>query len=215
MWLLVGLAWADKPFPDYDEAVVLRTWDKLDSLLEAACSGPPGPGRSCVPEPLREAIQRGEAFERHVTEDARIRYLIGLAHTSLGEASLARARFEEAVVLDPDRADAWHDLGEIRLAEGDLEGAHVAFEHVARLVERGPGAWLGPWRLAEVAALRQDADAFETHMRKALERGFTFRTIAGLPNWKRFAADPVIGPSVRKLITVYGTPEILESLEDL
>jgi hypothetical protein len=49
-------------------------------------------------------------------------------------------------------------------------------------------------------------------MKQALARGFSFRQIEGLPPWKGFYADPVMRDSIEKLITVYGTPETLETL---
>jgi hypothetical protein len=78
---------------------------------------------------------------------------------------------------------------------------------------KDPRGWMGPWRLAEVAANQHDADAFEDQMREALRRGFSFKTIAGLPNWQRFYADPVLHDSIEKLVTVYGDAKILDSLK--
>ena len=108
---------------------------------------------------------------------------------------------------------AWHDLGEILLQDSRFDEAAEAFAHVTELVDTGPKSWLGPWREAEVAAHQGRPEAFEKHMKLALQRGFSFRTIRGLPNWRQFYADPVMGPSVTKLVTVYGTPDILKSLE--
>lgn len=213
MILLLVAAWAERPFPDYDEELITATWNKLDSLIEAACQGPTGPGRLCSDEPLDEAIARGNAFQTQVVPDARITYMVGLAHLSKGEKAEAKRRFEQAVAMDPARIDAWHDLGEIALGEGDYDLAARAFTEVAERLATGPRSWLGPWRLAEVAAHRHDAAVFEREMLVALERGFSFRFVRGLPTWRGFLADPEIGPSVRKLLTVYGTPDVLESLE--
>lgn len=210
LWLAVALA--EQPFPAYDEVVVARVWDKLNSLIDAACIGV-GPERRCSHEPLDEAIQRGQAFQRDVLLDGRIQYLIGLAQLSKGERSAARQSFDQAVALDPGRIDAWNDLGEMALTDGDYARAHEAFTHVATTLDTGPQAWIGPWRLAEVAAHQRRPEAFEDHLRTALERGFSFRQIAGLPNWRGFLADPVMGPSVRKLLTVYASPAVLESLQ--
>lgn len=211
--LLVLAAWAERPFPAYDEVLITTTWEKMDALIEAACQGPGGGAVRCNPEPLAEAIQRGEAFQSQVTEDARITYLLGLAELSRGERQAARAHYLRSVALDETRIDAWHDLGELALEDGDLELAQRAFQAVADHLDRGPRAWLGPWRLAEVAAHRHQPDAFERNMLLALERGFSFRYVQGLPNWKAFLADPQVGPSVRKLLTVYATPEVLQSLQ--
>lgn len=210
MWAVLAAS-ASMPLPDYRDALVQAAWYEVNGLIDAACVDRPV-HLGCHPEPLAEAIEKATAFQAQVTRDARLEYLVGLAHRSGGDDQAAERSFRAAVELDVDRADAWHDLGELMLAQGRYDEANTAFEHVARLVDDGPRAWLGPWRLAEVAAHRKDPDAFEAHMRRALERGFTFRTIRGLPAWKGFLADPTMRPSVEKLITVYGTPDVLDSL---
>jgi tetratricopeptide (TPR) repeat protein len=211
IWLAVALA--EQPFPAYDEIVVLKEWEKLDSLIEAACSGPMGRGRLCAPEPLDEAIARGTTFQENVVADARIAYLVGLAQLQRGHRDAARKSFDSAVAQDPDRLDAWNDLGEMALEDGDLARAEEAFQTISVAIPHGSQSWLGPWRLAEIAAHRRRPERFEEQMRLALERGFSFRQIRGLPNWKGFMADPVMGPSVRKLLTVYASADVLESLE--
>jgi hypothetical protein len=95
---------------------------------------------------------------------------------------------------------------------GELDKARHAFEQVARLTTDTRQRWIAPWRLAEVAASAGDAAGFETHMREALRHGFSFDTIAGLPNWQAYVADPRVGPSVAKLISVYGNPAVLDTL---
>ncbi|MEZ4317969.1 MAG: tetratricopeptide repeat protein [Myxococcota bacterium] len=210
MWLVL-LAHAEVPLPDYEDALVQRTWYRVNSLIEAACSSGPGL-RSCTQEPLDEAIHIASSFQAEVVRDARLEYLLGLAYLSRGDRAEGETHLQNAVALDPDRADAWHDLGEVYLQSERLDEAAGAFANVSRLVPTGPKAWLGPWREAEVAAHQGNSEAFEKHMKLALTRGFTFRTIRGLPNWKKFYADPALRPSVTKLVTVYGTPDILESL---
>src|SRR5690606_3485539 len=98
------------------------------------------------------------------------------------------------------------------LVQGRYDEAKSAFEQVTRLISKGPGAVIGPRRLAEIAAHQGDAEAFETQIREALRRGFSFRDIAGLPNWQRFYADPRLQDSVVKMITVYGDRRVLETL---
>lgn len=212
MWLL-PIAAAEMPLPDYEDLLVQRTWHEVNSLIEAACTGNPAT-LACNEEPLDEAIETATAFQKHVVRDARLEYLTGLAYLSKRDNVAGRRHLVAAVELDPERSDAWHDLGEVDLQGARYADAAVAFAHVTELVDAGSKAWLGPWREAEVAAHRQDPEAFERHMKLALRRGFSFRTIRGLPNWKGFLADPIIGPSVRKLVTVYATPEVLDSLQD-
>lgn len=211
MWFLIVSAFAEMPLPDYADSLVQARWYEVNSLIEAGCTVR-GITQDCNPEPLDEAIAKARNFESTVVEDARLAYLIGLASKLKGDTPTAQKEWERAVRLDDTRADAWHDLGELYLAQDNLEGAAKAFGHVSELVHRGSRAWLGPWRQAEVAAHQGDADGFETHMRVALERGFSFRMVKGLPNWKAFLANPALGPSVEKLITVYGTKPVLDSL---
>ena len=212
MWFFVLTASAEMPLPDYADSLVQARWHEVDSLIEAGCHRLGSGQATCNPEPLDEAIAKASAFEAVVVEDARLAYLIGLAAQLKGDVATAESNWRRAVRLDEERADAWHDLGELTLAQGRLDDAAEAFAHVTDLVSRGNKAWLGPWRQAEVAAQQGDAAEFEAHMRKALERGFSFRLVQGLPAWKGFLADPVIGPSVQKLVTVYGSEEVLDSL---
>jgi len=213
MWLALALsAHAEVPLPDYDDIVVQRTWHRINSLIEAACTGGPTV-RACSKEPLDEAIQIASSFQSQVIRDARIEYLLGLAYRSRGDQAEGERHLRNATLMDADRPDAWNDLGEIYLQDGRYEQAAEAFTHVSRLVDTGSKSWLGPWRQAEVAAHRQQPEQFEEHMKVALSRGFSFQLVRGLPNWKAFYADPIMRPSVGKLITVYSTPDVLESLQ--
>ena len=191
-------------------------WASVNASVEAACTRPRfiGQAATCRADELHLAIDRATRFQREVTPDGGLEYLIGLAHRYLGDTAEAERHYRRATALRPDDQGAWNDLGEMHLASGRWAEAEVAFTHVARLVPEGPSAWIGPWRLAEVAAQQHDAARFEDHLREALRRGFTFRTIAGLPNWKGFYADPALSDSIEKLVTVYGDRAILDSLAE-
>lgn len=209
--ILVGLAWATMPLPAYDDVVVQRRWFKVNGLIEAACEPGPG-GTACAREPLEEAIALATSFQQTVTPDARLEYLIGLAHRGLEDDASAERHLRKAVQMDPERTDAWHDLGELLIDRGAYGPAREAFVQVRDRIDRGRNAWIGPFRLAEVAAHQQQPEVFETELREAIRRGFTFNTVLHDPDWRTFARDPVIGPSVSKLVTVYGTPEQLKTL---
>lgn len=213
LWLLAGALAGDVALPAYREAVVQRHWQQANQRIESACRTVIAGQTVCEPEPLRDALTQLTEVERHLTVDARLLYLAGLAHRSLGERALAERKFQQSTALDPDRQDAWHDLGELYLLDGRYPEALNAFGHVTRLVNTGTHAWLGPWRQAEAAAHLRDIDAFERHLRLALRRGFSFRMIEGLPNWQSFYADPVVRPSINKLVTAFGDPSTLETLE--
>lgn len=211
LMLFVSLAYADVPLPDYDRTLARARWVQVDRLLQRGCSyDPQTEGIECSDE-VQEAIDRARAFQEIVFEDAGLQYLIGLGYKYQGKDRRAKHAYRAALSLDPTLVEAWYDLGEILLAERDLDPAEEAFQKVAELLPSGERAWLGPWRLAEVAAHRGDAPAFEAELKKALERGFSFQTVTGLPNWKSFYADPTLRDSIDKLVTVYGTQDVLDS----
>jgi len=210
----IDLAHGAMPLPDYGDELARAQWHRINTELEAGCRYDPAAlAMACDDGVTEEARAEARTFERVVTEDAGLAYLIGLTFKYEGEDDRAVTAYRRATRLDPDYDAAWYDLGETWLIQGRYQQAAEAFEKVAALRDEGEAAWLGPWRRAEIAAHLGDAAGFEEWMRLALERGFSFRQIAGLPNWKAFYADPELHDSVEKLITVYGTPEVLHSLE--
>lgn len=212
LMLALASAHAELPLPDYDRTLARARWHQVNAIIETACGyDMVQKGMACT-EDVGRAITLADDFQRTVMKDAGIEYLAALAHKLSGQQAKAKRRYRAALALDAELTEGWYDLGEILLVEGDFPGADDAFERVAALVPQGPRAWLGPWRRAEVAAHQRDIEAFELHMREALRRGFSFEEIRGLPNWRAFYADPDLRDSINKLITVYGTPSVLESL---
>ena len=197
-----AIAWpalAEVPLPSYRDALVSEAWRNANELLEAG-----------LPD---QAAASAQAFEDAVEPDGSLEYLIGLSWYVRHDFVQAKAHYEKALALDPTLGEAWYDLGELQLSAGDFDAARASFQHVAGLVTTGKHAYLGPQRLAEVAAHQHDPLAFETHVHEALRRGFSFRSIAGLENWRRFYADPVLQDSVTKMVTVYGDDATLKSLQ--
>ncbi|MFT4628184.1 MAG: tetratricopeptide (TPR) repeat protein [Myxococcota bacterium] len=211
--LVAGSASAAVPLPDYERELARARWHEANDVLEAACRYEPRQRAVVCTDRVDDAIELAESFQRHVFADAGLTYLVALAQRYKGDEPAAAAGFRRALALDDAHDAAWHDLGELLLISGDFDDADAAFAHVTALRKTGPNAWVGPWRQAEVAAHQRQVVAFEEHMRQALRRGFSFRTIAGLPNWKSFYADPVMRKSITKLVTVYGDPELLGTLE--
>lgn len=211
--LLALAAQAEIPLPSYRDALARERWHEVNALLEQGCRfekllG----GVACDEGVTADAIARVDAFERTLFADARLSYLAALASKYAGDDRGATRRYEAALALDPDLVEAWYDLGEIRMTQARYDDAEVAFGHVARLRATGEMAWLGPWRLAEVSALRHDPREFERHIERALELGFSFRQIAGLPNWRSFYADPALRPTLDRLLTVYADADVKASL---
>ena len=140
------------------------------------------------------------------TDALLLREQAGLARL-LGRPGDAAAGLRQAVALEPAFAAAWYDLGELLLLEGELEAARAAFLQAQQL---RADHWAGSFRLAEVAARQGDPLAFEVHLKEALRRGFSLRTVVGDPNWARYYRDEDLGEVMRRFITVYAD----ESLQD-
>jgi len=196
--VLLLSARAEVPLPSYAGALGRSAWVEVNGLVER--------GR------YQEAIAEAQRFEDTVVETAGLEYLIGLSYRFLDDSKRAERHLRRAVELDPEYHSPWSDLGEIYLVQGRFEEARECYAKLTELLPSGPGSALGPRRLAEIAAHQHDPEAFEAHIREALRRGFSFREIAGLPNWQKFYADPVMRDSVQKMITVYGDRSVLETL---
>jgi tetratricopeptide (TPR) repeat protein len=211
MWW-IAVAHAEIPLPSYRDALVQERWEQVDRLLRDECTTDQYPVR-CTPGATDRAVTLVDDFARAVAKDAGLEYLAGLALRYADDPNGAARRLEAALALDPNRADAWYDLGEIRLSQGRTADARKAFTEVARLRASGPQAWIGPWRLAEVAAWDHDPVALEKHLEEALRLGFTFKVIAGAENWRGFYADPALHDTIDKLLAVYAPPEVRASLK--
>jgi tetratricopeptide (TPR) repeat protein len=213
-WLLTSAAWAVLPLPEYDTALAEAEWHVLNGVIDQTCTFNPYANAVVCgrPELLDDVIERAEAWMAQVQPDPGLTYLVGLAWRYKGDSDKARRAWESAIAQDPDYRAPWYDLGELLMASDELDQAAKAFAEVTRLTTDTTQAWIGPWRQAEVAAMQQDPAAFEAFMREALRHGFSFKHVASLPNWQGFVADPVMRPSVEKLISVYGTRDVLNSL---
>lgn len=219
-WPLL-LAWnaaAELPLPSYKEEIVVAAWYDIDRRITRSCTwqkhDQPGVGTPlrCDTDALREAVTRADHVIAHISDDARLHYLKGLAWRYADDSDKAEAAYKAALTRDDSRAEAWLDLGELLASQRRWEEAEDAFTRVTELLPAGPGAWFGWLQRAQVAAHLGKAEAFESHLREALRHGFSFRTITGQPAWKAFYADPQMQASVERLISIYGSTEILESL---
>ncbi len=207
----VAIAWGRPGLPDFRDAVTEAQRSALSASLEAACPLVPLAQVHACSDDVDAIAARVDAWLKTVGPDAGIAYVGALAARYRGRDGEAERRYRQVIAWDPDDEAAHYDLGEILLSQGRLDEAAVAFARVVELRTEGAGAWVGPWRMAEVSAWRGDAAAMETHLREALRRGFSFRTVAGTPNWATFYANPALRDPLRKLVTVYGDPAILET----
>jgi tetratricopeptide (TPR) repeat protein len=162
-----------------------------------------------VEQGMDRAARFAEAWSATVADDGNVAYALGLAYRLEGRDRLARAALDRAIALDPELTAARYDRGELRLVDGDLDGAEEDFRVVVR---RAPGQWAGHFRLADIAGRRGMAKQFESHLVEALRQGFSFRAVVGDPRWASYATDPVLGPRLQRLVEVYQDEQVLRDL---
>lgn len=80
-----------------------------------------------------EAAERLEALLEKRPDDAEALLLASTAHFMLGEREAGRAALERSLALDPAERQGWLNLGALRLAESDFEGALGAFRRAEAL----------------------------------------------------------------------------------
>lgn len=129
-------------------------------------------------------VQRNEVWASHVSvwsdavaknpHGARARLNLALAHHRAGEIARAEASLDEGLRIDPDFAEAWVLLGELRQERGDLDGAKAALERGAALDPTLAGVHhnLGnvAMALGQGAARRGDGDAAQQQFAIAEQR---------------------------------------------
>jgi tetratricopeptide (TPR) repeat protein len=120
-----------------------------------------------------EAEEFGKAREaalaglRERPDDAELLRLAGKAGVELGEPD-ALGDLRKATELSPDDADAWHDLGEALVIEGENEQATDAFK---RALELNPEDEIALTHLGHAqAALGREDDAISTLTQAAEKR---------------------------------------------
>ncbi len=190
---LSGVCGADMPPPDYLAEVSQRAAATLETMNMQGLH--------------EDAVAWGASFQSHIAKSADVTYEVAFALNAMGKPAEARKQYRRVLKLDPLHAAAWYDLGELYLLDGDFKAARNAFEQATRL---RPDHWVGHFRLAEIAGISGDADAFNTHLKDALREGFSFRTVVDDPRWRTFFTDEELGDVIRRLITVYGDESLLE-----
>ncbi|MCO4744077.1 MAG: tetratricopeptide repeat protein [Proteobacteria bacterium] len=196
--MLVALAFAETPLPSYEDELSRSVEHEIQALMQRG-----------EPDAALAAAQR---FQTGVTDTAQIAYLVGLIHNQAGRLDKAATAYRQSIALDDGLPETWYDLGELLLVEGKFEEAAEAFARTSALYPSGKDSWRSPLRQAEAAGHLRQPEPFEAHLKVALQRGFSFREINGLPQWQTFYADPLLRDPLTKLVTVYGRPEVLESL---
>lgn len=182
--------WGALPAPDYRESLVAQVEAQADARIAAG--------------DLAGALVLIQAFRADVTDDPRLVYEEGLIRRLQGDPQAAEALYRQAVEQDPTLFYAWYDLGELLLETGELQQAEEALIRATESSGDHPQGWVGPMRLAELAASTGEVTEFETWLREALYRGFRFATVAGTPKWRQLAQNPEIYAVIERLAVVYG-----------
>lgn len=157
-----------------------------------------------------QAIEQAQGFEDRLFPASSVEYEIAYAYNRQDKTSRALTHYQRAVELDPTNAAAWYDAGELLLRQGELDRARESFQQAALLQ---PTHWAGPFRLADVAARQRDPVAFELHFKETLRRGFDLRTILQNENWRGYYRDPLLGPVIKRVVTVYLHEDLLRLFE--
>jgi tetratricopeptide (TPR) repeat protein len=90
----------------------------------------------------------------------------GLRALKSGANADAIQDFEAALVLDPDMAEAWHQIAAARFAQGDLRGAVAAIQET---LTREPRHFSALESLSHIAEARHDWPGAYAAWQKALE----------------------------------------------
>ena len=113
---------------------------------------------------LDRALQASQALEERMPESAIAKNLTGLALLAQGKTDMARARFREALDLDPNFHTAALNIARIEGAQGNLDAARQVYEAVLAIQPRHLDAMLG---LAALAEQRGDPAAVVSWLGKA------------------------------------------------
>ncbi|QDV39624.1 tetratricopeptide repeat protein [Tautonia plasticadhaerens] len=168
-----------------DLALVLAERDALEGRLDEADArlrealerSPANPGlwaaraelmlRSGQPEQAVLLVERGlEA----VGDGARLRLALARVLLELGRGREAQSRLLEGIDrLQPDeQAQLWEEVGRLRLAQADLDGADLAFRNWAKLEPDAPGPVIARIDVALQDARIDDANTLLASLSKDL-----------------------------------------------
>ncbi len=154
----------------------------------------------------RETLSRADTIGRTMGVLPQVAYEAGYAHNQLGHIDAALEQYGAAIEADPKHAAARYDRGEIYISLGRWTDARADFIHV---VAEQPTHWAGHFRLAHVAGVLGESDAFERHLTEAIRHGLSLSVLAADPTWRSFGTDPQVGGVLRKILVLYGNDELL------
>lgn len=148
---LSGIAWAD--------SVSDRKAD-IDRLLDALKAAPNEQTASLIEDRLQQT------WLRSGTASVTLLISKGLRQQQAGQNDDAVETFSDAITLQPDVSEAWHQRAIARYHAGDTQGAIRDLEETVRLEPRNFTAFR---TLTEIAMAREDWKAAYESWQKVLE----------------------------------------------
>ena len=97
-------------------------------------------------------------------DDYAYRYLLAIILLQRGETDEATVHLEQTVFANPEYVPAWYRLGQIRLLQGDAEGAHDALTTALKIYSRSAAILTG---LADVSLQKEDFETAIEQLSKA------------------------------------------------
>lgn len=96
-----------------------------------------------IPAIAAERMRKALPFEGQLVQDAfrRNDFTYGVAMFQHGYLDQAAASFEQVIATQPDNADAYYNLGTLRLGQNDFAQARQYLEDTLRLKPNYPEAW--------------------------------------------------------------------------
>lgn len=96
-----------------------------------------------IPSTAAERMRKALPFEGQLVQDSfqRNEFTYGVAMFQHGYLDQAAASFLEVIAARPDNADAYYNLGTLRLGQNDLAQARKYLEETLRLKPNYPEAW--------------------------------------------------------------------------
>lgn len=120
-----------------------------------------------IPSTGAERMRKALPFEGTLVQDAFLRndFTSGMAMFQHGYLDQAAASFQQVIAIKPDNADAYYNLGTLRLGQSDSAQARPYLEQALRLKPDYPEAWNN---LGMIAAQSGNPDEAIRNFQKAL-----------------------------------------------
>jgi tetratricopeptide (TPR) repeat protein len=96
-----------------------------------------------IPSTAAERLRKALPFEGQLVQDTfqRNEFTYGVAMYQHGYLEQAAASFQQVIATNPENADAYYNLGTLRLGQNDFAQAHQYFAETLRLKPNYPEAW--------------------------------------------------------------------------